>query len=187
MGCGGASRATVAEAVMNASVAGVLTAADEIARAKAEHQAERNRELDGCPFWHCYSSPEMTLEEARDYVLLYINHARTERGVSPLSLDFALNSFAQSCSRQLARDHRAHQYLAAHSEECPACAESQGDPDGIVAAGVHDQLDAVLGAMINEGTGDPRDAPLLAPDRHRIGVGIVNPDGRTFFTIEAAP
>jgi hypothetical protein len=187
-GCGGASQTAVAEAVMHAGVAAAITAADWIDEATREREAQRRSfPSDGCPAWECYASADMTLEEAREYALKYINHARSNLGLPPVTLDFALNAFAQSGSRDLSRNHRVHRYIAEHAMECPLCAESQGDPEGVEAAPIHDQLDAVLCGMVSEPPGGSNRDVLLAPERHRVGVGIVNPDGRTYLTVESAP
>ena len=176
------------EAVVNASIAGAITLADQVARSRAARQAERdNQHFDACPGWQCYSSTDMSLEEARDYALLYINHARSEAGMRPLVLDYGLNAFAQAGSKLLFHLHRAHQYIAEHPTDCGECAESQGDPDGVAVASVRIQLDAALGGMLGEPPGSTNHDVLLASERHRVGVGIVNADGRAYLTIDCAP
>ena len=129
----------------------------------------------------------MSLEDARHYALAYINHARADAGMAPLALDYVLNDFAQAGSRQLARDHQPHEHLSSERRACPVCAETQGDPAGLDVAPVHDQLDAALAFMLSEGAGGPNHDVLLGADWHRVGVGIVNPDARMYFTVDVAP
>jgi hypothetical protein len=175
-------------AATTAAAAGAVTAANEIERQKAERDAEHDRERDNpCPFWECYSAHDMTLEDARSYALAYINHARADAGLAPLALDYLLNDFAQAGSRQLAKDHQPHEHLSSDRRACPICAETQGDPAGLDAGPVHDQLDAALAFMLSEGAGGPNHDVLLGTDWHRVGVGIVNPDARMYFTVDVAP
>lgn len=176
------------DAVASATMAGAVTVAEEVERQKAARQAALGHEQDdGCPSWQCYSGTDMTLEEARGYATAFLNHARADVGLRPLSLDYSLNDFAQAGSKQLARDHRAHVHLVEEGGGCPECAETQADPSGLAAAPVHDQLDAALGLMLNEGPGGPSHDLLLGAAWHRVGVGLVNPDGRMYFTIDVAP
>jgi hypothetical protein len=175
------------DAVASATMAGAVTVADEVARERAAREAQRSREHDDlCPAWECYAGADMTLEEARDYALAFLNHARSDAGLGLLSLDYALNAFAQTGSKQLARDHRPHLHLVEDQASCSTCAEAQADPSGLTAAPVHEQLDAVLALMLNEGPGGPSHDVLLGAAFHRLGVGIVNPDGRMYFTVDVA-
>jgi hypothetical protein len=176
------------DAVISATAAGAVTVADEVARERAARDAARSAEhYDGCPAWQCYAGTDMTLEDARGYALAFLNHARSDVGLGPLTLDYSLNAFAQMSSKQLARDHRPHGYFAEDPGACPLCAESQGDAGGVAPAPVHDQLEAALGLMLNEGAGGPNHDVLLGGKWHRLGVGIVNPDGPMYFTIDVAP
>jgi hypothetical protein len=175
-------------ALTTATAAGAMTVANEVERQKAARDAERSREHDNpCPAWECYAATDMTLEDARTYALKYINHARGDAGLAPLALDYVLNDFAQAGSRQLAQDHQPHEHLADERRACPICAETQGDPGGLDVAPVHDQLDAALVFMLSEGPGGPNHDILLGADWHRVGVGIVNPDARMYFTVDVAP
>jgi hypothetical protein len=175
-------------AVTTAAAAGAVTAANEIERQKAARDAEHDSERDNpCPVWECYSAADMTLEDARGYALKYINHARVDAGLAPLALDYVLNDFAQAGSRRLAKDHQPHEHLSSERRACPICGETQGDPGGLDVAPVHDQLDAALAFMLSEGAGGPDHDVLLGADWHRVGVGIVNPDARMYFTVDLAP
>jgi hypothetical protein len=176
------------DAVATATAAGALTVANEVERSRADREAERLREHDdACPMWECYAGTDMTLDEARAYAVAYVNHARSDVGLGPLAADYSLNAFAQLGSKALARDHRPHRHLIEESAECPGCAETQSDPAGVAAGRVHDQLDAALGFMVNEGAGGASHDVLLGAQWHRLGVGIVNPDGRMYFTVDVAP
>jgi hypothetical protein len=186
------------DAIASAGMAGAATVAEEVAREQAARNAPLGPERDRCPAWECYASPDMTLEEARAYALVYVNHARSDASVAPLSLDYELSAFAQAGSKQLARDHKLHQHIVDDPSGCTGCAEEQADPAGLAAAPAHDQLDAALNAIVGAASANldaDRAAPgggssVLAPRWHRLGVGVVNgvgSDGRMYFTLEFAP
>jgi uncharacterized protein YkwD len=176
------------DAVASAAMAGGAVAAQEIARERTARASASGAERSaGCPSWECYADADMTLEEARRYALAYIDHTRADQGAAPLTLDYALNTLAQDGSRRLARDHRPHQHPVNDPQACPNCAEMQGSPDGIDVGPVHDQLQAGLGLLLSEGSGGPNPGVLLSPRWHRLGVGVVNPDGRMYLTIDLAP
>jgi hypothetical protein len=129
----------------------------------------------------------MTLDDARAYAVAYVNHARSDVGLAPLAVDYSLNAFAQLGSRALARDHHPHRHLIEDASECPGCAETQSDPAGLATAPVREQLDAALGFMLNEGAGGPSHDVLVGGSWHRMGIGIVNPDGKMYLTVDVAP
>jgi hypothetical protein len=189
LGCreeGGGSK--TANAVAFATLAGALAVGQEVARERAIRAAASGHEHDsGCPSWECYADPDMTLEEARAYALAYIDHARADEGVRLLALDYALNAFAQDGSKQLARDHRLHRHVLTDPQACPTCAETQGAPDGVDAAPARDQLQAALGLMLSEGPGGANHDLLLGTRWHRLGIGVVKPDGRMYLTMDFAP
>jgi hypothetical protein len=187
VGCVGSGSKTF-DAVATATAAGALTVANEVERSRAEREAQRLRERDDeCPAWECYSGKDMTLDEARAYAVAYVNHARADVGLGALSVDYSLNAFAQLGSKALSRDHRPHRHLIEESAECPGCAETQSDPAGLATAPVHDQLDAALGYMLSEGPGGPSHDVLVGATWHRMGIGIVNPDGKMYVTVDVAP
>jgi|HubBroStandDraft_6_1064221.scaffolds.fasta_scaffold537225_2 hypothetical protein len=168
-------------------MAGAATIEVEREKAAARNASFGTERGDTCPTWACYAGGDLTLDEARGYALRYVNHARADAGIGELVLDYELNAFAQSGSKELSRDHLPHGYLASASAGCPSCAESQADPQGVAAAPVHDQLDAVLAGMLAEGAGGPNHDVLLDSHGHRLGVGIVNPNGVAYVTIDVAP
>jgi hypothetical protein len=175
------------DAIASAAMAGAATVEVEREKAAARNAAWGPERDDGCPMWACYAGSDMTLDEARAYAVLYINHARAEAGVGALVLDFRLSAFAQSGSKELSRDHVLHRHILSGSAECPSCAENQSDPQGVSAGPVHDQLNAVLASMLAEGPGGANHDVLLDPHWHRLGIGIVNPTGVSYVTIDLAP
>jgi uncharacterized protein YkwD len=132
--------------------------------------------------------PPMTDEEARDYVRDYVDGVRKVNGVAPVDRDSQLDTFAQDGSDELAHDHKAGQHLADHAREIPAgSGEVQGSPDGLGAGTLEDQLAQALLGMMNEGAGGTHHDILLQPAWKRLGVGIVERDGRTYLTADFAP
>lgn len=174
------------DAVASAAAAGAVTVANEVESRQAARQS-RSEPYDGCSAWECYGATDITLEEARAYALAYINHARKGAGLEALALDYTLDEFAQVGSKDLSRDHQPHQHLEAERRACPICAETQGDPGGLDPAPTHVQLDAALAFMLSEGPGGPSHDVLLGAAWHRLGVGVVNPGGRMYFTVDFAP
>jgi hypothetical protein len=187
-GCVGSGSKTF-DAVATASAAGALTVANEVERARAQRdqEAARREQDDSCPMWECYAGTDMTLDEARAYAVAFVNHARSDLGLGSLAVDYSLNAFAQLGSKALARDHRPHRHLIEDAAQCAGCAETQSDPAGLATAPVHDQLDAALGFMLNEGAGGPSHDVLVGSSWHRLGIGIVNPDGKMYVTVDVAP
>jgi hypothetical protein len=176
-----------ADAIASAAMAGAATIEIEREKAAARSAYHGTEHDDGCPVWACYAGTDMTLDEAREYAAKYINHARTDAGLGPLVLDYALSAFAQAGSKQLSRDHQPHRHILASAVDCPSCAEGQSDPQGVAAGPVRDQIDAVLAGMLAEGPGGANHDVLLDPHWHRLGVGIANPSGESYVTIDVAP
>ena len=185
--CVGTGSKTV-DAVATAAIAGGLTVADQVAAERAARNAPTHGEYpSGCAVSDCYSDADLSLDEARNYALAHVNHARASGGAPPLALDYGLNAFAQAGSKQLARDHRPHQHIADEPRTCFQCSEEQSDPQGLTFAPVRDQVLGVLDGMMSQGPGSPTHDNLLAPGWHRLGVGIANPDGLTYVTLDLAP
>ena len=143
--------AKVGEALAFAAAAGAL----QVAQAAAEQNARNNAPVThasmpvavtpGCDNegqYGCLSvtpSPssgdvpeaEMSDDDAREYVLGYLNGVRKLNDDGPLVRDPALDAFAQAGSDELARDHRSNRHMAEHARELAAAsAEIQGSPDG---------------------------------------------------------
>jgi hypothetical protein len=131
--------------------------------------------------------PGMTLTEARSYTLRYINGLRSLNGREPLTLDDRLTEFAQQGSEQLSRDHRPHGHIIDEQGKCPGCSENQGDSYGWRPAPLQKQIDEILAGMMAEGTGGGHHDNILRPEWRKLGVGIVYPEGRLFFTTDFTP
>ena len=128
---------------------------------------------------------EMSVDEARDYVLGYVNGVRKLNGVGwPVTRDPPLDAFADAGSDQLAQDHRPHQHMTDHAAELPGAGEVQGSKDGTRPGPLEDQLASVLLGMMGEGPGGMHHDLLLRPEWRRLGVGIVTRDGRTYVTVD---
>lgn len=183
-GCGapGATeKALVAGAWTTAAAA--IAVADEVAAERAA-RAGHFEAVDTCWASGCYEDQETPLADAREFALGYVNRLRADHGAGPLVLDYALGAFAQAGSRQLARDGRPHQHIVDEGWACPNCAENQGDPAGVPAQPVRDQLGSVLEGMM---TDPPSAQTLLSPEWHRLGAGIVNSGGLLRVTLDFAP
>lgn len=129
--------------------------------------------------------PDMDDEEARDYVLGYVNGVRKLNAVGPLVRDDGVDAFAQQGSEQLTRDHRSNQHLADHAGELPPMsAEVQGSPDGARPGPLQDQIADILLGMMREGPGGMHHDTLLRPAWRKLGVGIVTRGGRLYFTVD---
>jgi hypothetical protein len=184
--CGCGSRVWDAAAV--AGVAGAVELAQVAAADRAEREAWMPHE--GCDRFGapaCYVATAMTLEEARAHVEQIVNLVRAQDGAPPLAADFAVTAFAQDGSKDLARDHLAHGHIASDPGSCPGCSETQGDPNGCPEAAVESQLDSIVDAWFRDGPGGANHDLLVSRRWHRIGVGVANPDGPLFLTVDVAP
>jgi uncharacterized protein YkwD len=129
-------------------------------------------------------SGDTVLDDARQYNLARINALRAQNGRGALALDDALDTFAQAASTELAKDHQAHQYFIKNAQTCGCgiMAENQGDPSGWQPGPIHDQIDQILDLMMSGGPGEGHHDNILSPNATKLGVGIVNPGARMFFT-----
>jgi uncharacterized protein YkwD len=129
--------------------------------------------------------PEMTDEEARGYVLSFINSVRKLNSLSLLARDPAVDGFAQEGTEEWSRDHRPNQHMAEHGTELRAQhAEAQDAGDGASGRPLQDRLGEILVRWVEEKPDGPHRATLMAPGWRKIGVGIVTRDGRTYFTVD---
>jgi uncharacterized protein YkwD len=129
--------------------------------------------------------PEMDDDEARAYVLGYVNGVRRLNGVGPLLRDESLDAFAQAGSVELSLDHRPNRHMSEHVGDLHAVsAEVQGLPDGSGPGPLQDRIAEILLRWMNEGPGGADHDTLLRPVWRNLGVGIANRDGRTFFTVD---
>ena len=128
---------------------------------------------------------EMSNDEGRDFVLGYLNGVRKLNSLPLLVRDDSLDAFAKDGSGDLARDHQPGGHRARHTEDFPTGgAEVQGPFDGTPPGSLEDQLGQVLLQMIGEGSGGPHHDVLLRPEWRKLGVGIVESDGRAYLTID---
>ncbi|HXX68672.1 MAG TPA: CAP domain-containing protein [Polyangiaceae bacterium] len=132
--------------------------------------------------------PEMTIEDAREYVLGYVNGVRKLNGVAPIARDSTLDTFAQAGSDELAQDHLPRQHIVQHGPELGVrSAEIQGPSDGMRPGSLQDQIAEVLVEAMREGPGGSRHDMLLRPEWQKLGVGIAQESGRTYFTADFSP
>jgi uncharacterized protein YkwD len=129
--------------------------------------------------------PNMDDEEARDYVLGYVNGVRKLNAVGPVVREDAVDAFAQDGSEQLSLDHKPNRHMTEHAQELHAPgAEVQGSPDGSRAGPLQDQIAEILLGMMREGPGGMHHDTLLRPDWRKLGVGIATRGGRMYFTVD---
>jgi len=126
------------------------------------------------------------LETMREYTLSLVNALRRARLVAPLARDPLLDDFAQEGSVFLSLNHRPHHHFEtlAASCGCGAQGENQGDPFGWPPGPPDTQIAELVGGMMDEGPGGGHHDALVAPEWRRLGVGILNPGGRMYFTLD---
>jgi hypothetical protein len=134
-------------------------------------------------------SGDPTLDDARAYNLAQINKLRAQNGRAALVLDDALNGFAQAASTELSTDHKPHQYFSDHASSCKCgiMSENQGDWNGWTPGPIHQQIDDILALMMSGGPGEGHHDNILSPQVTRLGVGVVNPGAKMFFTNDFGP
>ena len=135
------------------------------------------------------SSGDPTLDDARQYNLQRINALRAKNGAPALHLDDKLDAFAQAGSVELSQDHKPHANFSANYATC-GCdvqAENQGDWNGWTPGPIHDQIDQILDLMMSEGPGGGHHDNIVNPQSTRLGVGIVNPGAKLYFTNDFGP
>jgi len=139
----------------------------------------------GSPSANSPPEPEMSEEEAHDYVLAYVNGVRRLNGVGPVSRDEALDAFARSGSDELARDHLPNQHMIDHAREIRASsAEVQGAPEGARPGPLQERIADSLLRWMAEGPGGVEHDTLLRQDWRKLGVGIVVLLGRAYLTVD---
>jgi hypothetical protein len=127
----------------------------------------------------------MSDDEARDYVLGYVNGVRKLNGVARAERDASLEAFAQAGSEELAHNHRLNGHIAEHGRELQVPAgEVQGSPDGAPPGPLQDRLGEILLGIMAEGAGGLHHDTLLRPEWRKLGVGIVSREGRLYFTAD---
>jgi uncharacterized protein YkwD len=203
-GAGASNGAKMGEALAFATVAAAtqiaLDAAESKARSRAALQSSTVQVTPQCDNqgdYACVSiaagaarppdvpEHEMSLDEAHDYVLGYVNGIRKLNHVAPVVRDAGLEAFALEGSEQLAQDHRQNQHMMSHAPDLAGrSTELQGSPEGIAPRPLEDQLGEVLVRWVGEGPGGIHHDAMLRPEWHKLGVGIVPRDGRTYFTVD---
>lgn len=130
------------------------------------------------------SSGNAVLDDARAYNLQAINAIRAKRNLPAYTIDAKLNDFAQKASEDLAATNAAHRYFSRNSGscQCSLAAENQGDPSGWAPGDVKKQIDEILDLMMSEGPGGGHHDNIVSNRHTKIGIGIVNPGGKMFFT-----
>jgi uncharacterized protein YkwD len=133
------------------------------------------------------TEPEMSDDDARDYVQQYLNGVRKLNGLGVLVRDDTLDAFAQAGSDELAQDHLPDQHMAVHAPELHvASAEIQGPADGSSPGPLQDQLATVLLRFAGEGRGGVHHDVMVRPEWRKLGVGIAHGNGRTYLTVDLA-
>jgi uncharacterized protein YkwD len=127
------------------------------------------------------ASPASHLRALRDYTLRAINRIRADHSLPALTPSDSLNEFAQRGSEWLEQDHQPRHHLLSDAR-CSRCGENQGRAAGEIAGPAEEQIDAALRAMMKD-EGDPR-ANLLSASWRFVGLGITNPGGAMFFTVD---
>jgi uncharacterized protein YkwD len=208
LGCGAGLNASngtkMGEALAFAAVAGAAQVAQSVAEQHARNNAPiahaggvavtpqcDNESQYGClsvsgnPTAAQAPEPELDDDEARDYVLGYVNGVRKLNALGPLVRDEPLDAFAQAGSEELAQDHEQNQHMTDHGKELRAVsAELQGSPDGASAGVLQDQIAGSLLRWMGEGPGGMHHDTLLRPEWRKVGVGIARSGGRMFFTVD---
>jgi uncharacterized protein YkwD len=203
-GLGQSNGAKMGEALAFAAVAGAAQVAQSVAEQHARNSAPvthaggvgvtpqcNNEGQYGCVSVASSPTPaelpeaELSDDEARDYVLGYVNGVRKLNGIGPVERDEALDAFAQAGSDELAQDHKQNQHMTVHAQELHATsAELQGSPDGASAGTLQDQIAGSLLRWMGEGAGGQHHDVLLRAEWHKLGVGIVKNGGRLYFTVD---
>jgi uncharacterized protein YkwD len=127
----------------------------------------------------------MSSDEAREYVLGYVNGVRKLNAAPPVARDEAVDAFAQAGSDQLADDHKPGRHLTEHARDLPAGnVELQGSPDGAPGGSLQDVMADILLRWMGEGAGGMHHDALLKGAWHKLGVGITSRGGRVFVNVD---
>ncbi len=121
-----------------------------------------------------------------------INAYRGELGLAPLLYDAKISAFATRGSEQLSHDHVPHAHFAGNARGAPgfgsSAAENQGDPHGVPALDADrarsatKQVDTMLKLMMDEGPGGGHYDNMMNTRFRRVGIGLVQADGKLFMT-----
>lgn len=131
-----------------------------------------------------------------------INSYRKKHGAPMLKYDAKISVFATTASKQLSKDHKAHNYFNAHikdqlgSEDAKKGksgfgsrgAENQGDWDGVPRMEKNDlengkkQIDVMMKLMYDEGPGGGHYENMINPKFKRVGIGLVYAGDKLYLT-----
>jgi hypothetical protein len=129
-----------------------------------------------------------------------INAYRGSHGIPSWVLDDQLAAFALLGTEEETQDHSPHAHFLSTVNDGSIwddgfnteAAENQGDPGGWTPLATDptqnemDQIDATLQAMFDEGPGDGEThghyTNMMGSDYARLGVGLVEVDGRLYLT-----
>jgi hypothetical protein len=194
-GCAGSQAASVAWQLAGAaSTVGGAYAGRALSPAPPPNGAAAPAVVPACvgtPADPCAGPPAPVVDDelsrARAHTLSAINGLRASLDREFLTADEKLDAFAEDGSVALARDHRPHGHLLAHSDGCRPCADVQSDTAWRAGDPLEDQIDAALSEMAGGPPGDPNRDNLLAASWRRVGIGIARPKGRLFLTLDFAP
>jgi len=195
--CGGGSNgdsAKIGQAVAFATVAAIAqVAAQSSAALRVTAQCDNEDQYACISIAAGAAKPpdlpdhEMTVDEAHEYLLGYVNGIRKLSHLAPMVRDPKLDAFALAGSFELAQDHRQNQHIIDHAGDLGGrSTELQGSPDGINPGPLEDQIGSTLVRWVAEGAGGMHHDALVNPEWRKLGAGIVSVEGRTFFTIDFA-
>jgi hypothetical protein len=154
------------------------------------------RDSDACPNPDCYIDTGVSLGELRSLAADLLDQERMKRGQGSLTLDRRLTEDAQSSSRWSARDSAgdrpSYRYdvqdrcLSARDDRRPARIEILFDPYayGDTSMDIETKVVEALTKMIREAPGNGCRDNLLSWRWQHVGIGLSNPDGRLFLTLE---
>jgi hypothetical protein len=130
----------------------------------------------------------LRIDDVRVYTLKFINGIRAMNGLRRLVRDPELDEFAQQGSVELSRDHRPHHHFESEGWRSIAgeAGEVQGSPFGWPPAPADTQVAEIVRGMMDEGPGGGHHDTILGPGWRRMGVGVLNPGGQLYFTVDFA-
>jgi uncharacterized protein YkwD len=127
----------------------------------------------------------MNEDEARAYVVDFINGVRKLNDLEPLVRDPLVDAFAQSSSEALSTDHKPGQFALEHGAELVGRhGEAQTAEDGAEQKPLGERVGAILLSWMAEKPEGAHRGVVVRPEWRRVGVGIVTQDGRTYFTVD---
>lgn len=125
-----------------------------------------------------------------------LNEYRARLGIGAVTLDPTISAFAMEGSRQLINDHSPHAHFLSKAKGSSglapgfrtAAGENQGDRNGFPQLDSNPdkngqkQIDTMLKMMFDEGPSGSHYQNMMNGNFHRIGVAIIDVDGRMYLT-----